>query len=320
MDEEVVERLRRYVRAAPDTFWRDRRRVDAMIADACGRRAKALFLLRAAVEIVPELQASGAKERVRERLRRRLVSLGLKEPEARWAVDAWATALGLPSSAKPKGPRNVDPRASPVQARGARPKRRLRAGARRWALRSGLAAAGGAVVVGAVTGRTPEFELDPPVVTTIPFSKSGTTRCLAPSAYGPSCRLRWRLEPITQREQVTPSSFDTGSAKTTWRIGVRLSFVRPGIDDARSWEAIIRLCGDGDCFPNASIDWGAVRELPSDVRLHRIGRAHVYAGVVVFDLSKIETRRRLGVLHWLGGTRLRVPALVPRIYAQERSP
>src|ERR1700730_9366484 len=94
----------------------DPRRCEALLRDVCGAHGREVNLLVTALKqgIATDLLGSQSgipPAVVAARLTKRLDNLGFTEDAARWAVDSWAYALGLPVSPPPKYVETAEPAA-----------------------------------------------------------------------------------------------------------------------------------------------------------------------------------------------------------------
>jgi hypothetical protein len=133
MDDLPRQTLREIVARYGTTITKDPRRCRALLMDLCGAYKPEIFVLTSALEeeVVDDLlmaQPGVPVELLLRRLVRRLMdNCALAEDAARWAVESWALALGVPvptewaAEAQPSAAKTVVPRT--VAASSPRPRR-----------------------------------------------------------------------------------------------------------------------------------------------------------------------------------------------------
>ena len=122
MHDEPRQKLRELLIEYGRSLCDDPRRCEALLKDYCGRYKREIFVLvsalknRVAADLI-NVSAGVPPALVVGRLIQRLEDeLGLAENAARWAVETWALALGMPViHAEPPRPALEPPRVKPAQ-------------------------------------------------------------------------------------------------------------------------------------------------------------------------------------------------------------
>src|ERR1700730_16751832 len=116
MEDLPRQKLRYLIASEGRSLCDDPRRCEALLRDVCGAHGREVNLLVTALRqgIATDLlgcQSGIPPAVVSARLTNRLDNLGIAEDAARWAVDSWAYALGLPVSPPPEKVEKAEPAA-----------------------------------------------------------------------------------------------------------------------------------------------------------------------------------------------------------------